>query len=115
MRIRERVVKNVTILELEGKMILGDGDVQLVRKVEELVEKGSKAILLSLPKMAYTDSGGLGALVASFTTLARAGGRLKLLDPTKKVKDLLTITKLITVYEVFDNEEEAIASFEVHR
>ncbi len=111
MNITERKSGNVTILDVEGKILLGEGDVQLKRKIDELIERKETKLLLNLANVPYMDSGGLGEIVRSYTTVKRAGGELKLLNATKRISDLLTITKLITVFEIFDNEADAVKSF----
>jgi anti-sigma B factor antagonist len=111
MTISERKSGDVTILDVEGKILLGEGDVQLKRKIDELIERNEKLLLLNLANVPYMDSGGLGEVVRSYTTVKRAGGDLKLVNATKRISDLLTITKLITVFEVFDDEASAVGSF----
>jgi anti-sigma B factor antagonist len=111
MTISERKSGDVTILDVEGKILLGEGDVQLKRKIDELIERNEKLLLLNLANVPYMDSGGLGEVVRSYTTVKRAGGDLKLVNATKRISDLLTITKLITVFEVFDDEANAVNSF----
>jgi anti-sigma B factor antagonist len=111
MTISERKSGDVTILDVEGKILLGEGDVQLKRKIDELIERNEKLLLLNLANVPYMDSGGLGEVVRSYTTVKRAGGDLKLVNATKRISDLLTITKLITVFEVFDDEGNAVKSF----
>jgi anti-sigma B factor antagonist len=111
MTISERKSGDVTILDVEGKILLGEGDVQLKRKIDELIERNEKLLLLNLANVPYMDSGGLGEVVRSYTTVKRAGGDLKLVNATKRISDLLTITKLITVFEVFDDEAHAVNSF----
>ena len=111
MEIEERVVNNVTILDLKGKLILGEGDEMLRDKVNSLVHQGRKNILLNLEGVPYIDSAGLGEVVRTYTTVSRQGGRLKLLHLTKRIQDLLSITKLLTVFETYDSEPEALKSF----
>lgn len=111
MKITERKSGDVTVLDIEGKILLGEGDVQLKRKIDELVERKEIKVVLNLEQVPYMDSGGLGEIVRSYTTATRAGGNLKLLHATKRISDLLTITKLITVFEIFDSEESAVSSF----
>lgn len=111
MTITERKSGDVTILDVEGKILLGEGDVQLKRKIDELVERKETKLLLNLANVPYMDSGGLGEIVRSYTTVKRAGGELKLLNATKRISDLLTITKLITVFEIFEEEAEAVKSY----
>jgi anti-sigma B factor antagonist len=111
MTINERKGGDVTILDVDGKILLGEGDVQLKRKIDELIERKETKLVINLANVPYMDSGGLGEIVRSYTTVKRAGGELKLLNATKRISDLLTITKLITVFEVFDNEADAVKSF----
>ena len=111
MTITERKSGDVTVLDVEGKILLGEGDVQLKRKIDELIERKDTTMVLNLENVPYMDSGGLGEIVRSYTTVKRAGGDLKLLHATKRISDLLTITKLITVFEIFEDEASAAGSF----
>ena len=111
MKISTRQVDGVTILDLSGRITLGEGSVQLRGAVRELLAKGQKHVLLNLADVNYIDSSGIGELVSAFTTMRNQGGELKLLKLTKKVHDLLQITKLYTVFDIKDDEAEAIASF----
>ncbi len=111
MQIDERVVGGVTILDLSGKMTLGEGDELLREKIASLVNAGQKQLLLNLDGVPYIDSAGLGEIVRTYTTVSRQGGKLKLLNLTKRIEDLLSITKLLTVFEVYESEAEAIQSF----
>ena len=111
MQIEERVIDGVTILDLKGKMTLGEGDELLKDKINSLIQQDKKQLLLNLEEVPYIDSAGLGEIVRTYTTVSRQGGKLKLLNLTKRIEDLLTITKLITVFEVHDSEEEANKSF----
>ena len=106
-----RHVEGVTVLDLGGKVTLGEASGKLRSAVHEALSAGSKKILVNLADVNYIDSAGLGELVSAFTTVKNAGGELKLLNLTKRVKDLLVITKLLTVFDVKDNEKDAIASF----
>ncbi len=106
-----RQVDGVTILDLSGRIVLGEGSVQLRDSIKELVTKGQKNILLNLGDVNYIDSSGLGELVSAYTTVKNAGGELKLLNLTKKVHDLLQITKLYTVFDIKDDEASAISAF----
>jgi anti-sigma B factor antagonist len=112
MQIEERVVDDVTILDLKGKMTLGEGDELLKDKIGSLVSQGRKKILLNLEAVPYIDSAGLGEIVRTYTTVSRQGGALKLVNLTKRITDLLSITKLLTVFETFDQEKDAVASFQ---
>ena len=109
--IKERQAGDVTILDLEGKITIGEGSVSLRTAIRRLIEEGKKKILLNLAGVSYVDSSGIGELVSSYTTINREGGQLKLLKLTQKIKDLLTITKLLTVFDVYDDESQALNSF----
>jgi anti-sigma B factor antagonist len=111
MRIDERTVDGVTILDLHGKMLIGEGDELLREKINQLVENGTEKILLNLAEVPYVDSAGLGEIVRCYTTVSRKNGKLKLLHLTKRIHDLLSITKLLTVFETFESEEEGVRSF----
>jgi anti-sigma B factor antagonist len=110
-KISSRQVDGVTILDLSGRITLGEGSVQLRDAVRDLLAKGQKKILLNLADVNYIDSSGIGELVSAFTTVKNQGGELKLLNLTKKVHDLLQITKLYTVFDVQDDETSAVGSF----
>jgi anti-sigma B factor antagonist len=112
MQISERSVGDVAILDVKGRITLGDGDELLKDKVNQLVNAGKKKIILNLAEVPYVDSAGLGEIVRTYTTVSRQGGSLKLLNLTKRISDLLAITKLLTVFETFDSEDEAIKSFQ---
>ncbi|HYP26830.1 MAG TPA: STAS domain-containing protein [Blastocatellia bacterium] len=111
LNIKERSAGDVTVLDLSGRITIGDGSVQLREAVRKLLEEGKKKILLNLGDVSYVDSSGIGELVSSYTTTNNNGGELKLLNLTKKIQDLLMITKLLTVFETHDNEADAIASY----
>ena len=111
MEISERNDGKVTILSLAGKVTLGEGDVLLKDKLHSLLNQGRKDVLLNLAQVSYVDSAGLGAIVSAYTTMTREGGSLKLANVTRKLQDLLTITKLLTVFETFDSEDEALRSY----
>ena len=102
---------NVCFLDVSGKITLGDGSVVIREAVKKLVADGTKNIVLNLGDVTYIDSSGIGELVSAFTTVSNNGGNLKLLNLTKRVQDLLQITKLYTVFEVFNDEASAVASF----
>jgi anti-sigma B factor antagonist len=112
MNITERQVGDVTVLDLEGKILLGEGDIQLKQYVSDLIARGVRRVLLNCREVPYMDSSGLGEVVRCYTTVKRAGGELKLVNLTKRLVDLLTITKLISVFETHDSEEKAINSFQ---
>jgi anti-sigma B factor antagonist len=109
--IASREVDGVTVLDLSGRITLGEGSVQLRNAVRDLISKGQKGILLNLEDVNYIDSSGLGELVSAYTTAKNQAASLKLLKLTKKVHDLLQLTKLYTVFDTFDDEAVAIASF----
>jgi len=111
MKIVERRVGEVTILDLHGKIIIGEGDDALRDAVTKLTEGGQTKILLNLGDVPYVDSAGLGEIVRCYTTVSKKGGRLKLINLTAKIQDLLSITKLLTVFETFDSEDRAVNSF----
>jgi len=111
MVIGQRVVGGVTILDLSGKLALGDGDGLLKDKVNSLIFEGSKSIALNLGELTYMDSAGLGELISAHSSTTRAGGRIKIFSLTKRVNDLLAITKVLTVFDVFDSEQAALESF----
>ena len=111
MRIEERTVGGVTILDLKGKLTLGEGDTLLKDKVHSLLHQGRKQFLLNLGDVPYIDSAGIGEVVRTFSTVSRQGGSLKLLNLTKRLHDLLAITKLLTLFETFSAEADAVRSF----
>ena len=111
MKVATRQVDGVTILDLSGRITLGEGSVTLRDAVHDLIAKGSKHILLNLENINYIDSSGIGELVSAFTSVRNAGGELKLLNLTKKVHDLLQITKLYTVFDNWDSEASAVSAF----
>ena len=111
MQIEERVVGEVTILDLKGKITLGEGDEALKDKINSLILQNRKRILLNLEDVPYIDSAGLGEIVRTYTTVSRQGGQLKLVNLTKRITDLLSITKLLTVFETFETEPEALKSY----
>ena len=109
--IASREVDGVTVVDLSGRITLGEGSVQLREAVRDLISKGSKTILLNMGDVNYIDSSGLGELVSAFTTAKNQGASLKLLKLTQKVHDLLQLTKLYTVFDVHDDEAKAVGSF----
>ena len=111
MKASTRQVGEVTIVDLSGRITLGEGSVVLRDTIKDLLGKGHKKILLNLADVSYIDSSGIGELVSAFTSVQRQGGELKLLNLTKKVHDLLQITKLYTVFDVKDDEPGAVAAF----
>ena len=111
MKASTRQVDGVTIIDLSGRITLGEGSVVLRDTIRDNVGQGNKKILLNLGDVTYIDSSGIGELVSAFTTVRNQGGELKLLNLTKKVHDLLQITKLYTVFDIKDDETAAIKSF----
>jgi anti-sigma B factor antagonist len=111
MQITERSIGDVMVLDLKGKITLGEGDELLKDKVNSLINQGQRKIVLNLADVPYLDSAGLGEVVRAYTTVSRQGGSLKLLNLTKRITDLLSITKLLTVFETFDSENDAVRSF----
>ena len=111
MKFKTRQVDGVTVLDLSGKITLGEGSVTLRDAIRDVLSKGQNKILLNMADISYIDSSGLGELVSAFTTVKNAGGELKLLQLAKKVKDVLQITKLYTVFDIKDDEAAAISSF----
>jgi len=112
MKIEERAVEGVTILDLHGKMLIGEGDELLREKINSLVESGTEKIVLNLAEVPYVDSAGLGEIVRCYTTVSRKNGELKLLNLTKRIHDLLAITKLLTVFDTYEEESEVVKSFD---
>ena len=113
MDIQERAVGSVVVLDLTGRLVAGDGDGRLKDKINSLTLQGRTQILLNLAAVSYIDSNGLGELVASHTTITRHGGQIKLVSLTKRVQDLLAICRLLTVFDAFDSEADALGSFAV--
>jgi anti-sigma B factor antagonist len=111
MKFTTRNAGDVVVIDAEGKIILGEGDVEIKQAVDELVKQGRKKILLNLAKVPYMDSAGLGEIIRCFTALRKSGGHFKLLSPNARVLDLLNITKLLTVFDSYDDEETALGSF----
>ena len=111
MKLATREVSGVTIVDLSGKITLGEGGMTLREEVRKLLAEGKKKIVLNLGEVNYIDSSGLGELVSAYTAVKNAGGELKLLNLTSKVRDLLVITKLVTVFDVKDDEASAVSSF----
>ncbi len=112
LNISERQAGDVTILDLSGKVTIGEGSVALRNTIRKILGEGKKNILMNLGQVKYVDSSGIGELVSSFTAVNKEGGSLKLLNLTQKIQDLLAITKLLTVFDTFDDEGEALASYE---
>ncbi|MEP6569764.1 MAG: STAS domain-containing protein [Acidobacteriota bacterium] len=109
--IKKRQAGDVTILDFSGAVRMGDGAVVLRNAIRGLIDQGNKKILLNLASVKNLDSSGIGELIANYTTMSRDGGQLKLLNLTEKIRDLLVITKLLTVFDAYDDEAEALNSF----
>jgi anti-sigma B factor antagonist len=109
---KERQAGDVTVLDMDGKITIGEGSVALRSAIRRLLEEGKKKVLLNLAGVGYIDSSGIGELVSSYTAIeVKGGGQLKLLNLTQKLQDLLTITKLLTVFDVYDSEADALNGF----
>ncbi|MEQ1898237.1 MAG: STAS domain-containing protein [Vicinamibacterales bacterium] len=111
MQIDERSAGDVTVLDLKGRMTMGEGDELLKDKVNSLILQGRKKLVLNLADVPYVDSAGLGEIVRTYTTVTKQGGSLKLVNLTKRITDLLSITKLLTVFDTYDSEADAVRSF----
>ncbi len=111
MKANSRQVNGVTVVDMSGRITLGEGSVVLRDTIRDLLSKGQKKILLNLGNVTYIDSSGIGELVSAFTSVRNQGGELKLLNLTKKVHDLLQITKLYTVFDIKDDETAAVGAF----
>lgn len=112
MKIRERTVGDVRILDCSGKITLGEGTMSIRNAIRDILQSGAKNIVLNLADISYVDSTGVGELMSSYTTVVNAGGRLVLLNLTKRLQELLAITKLLTVFEVLDNENSIRLRFD---
>lgn len=110
-KLTTRQVGDVSVMDAEGRITLGEGSSVFRETLRDLVAKGQKKVLLNLADVSYIDSSGIGELVSGFTSVTNQGGQLKLLNLNKRVKDLLQITKLYTVFEVFEDEAAAVRSF----
>ncbi|MGA3159792.1 MAG: STAS domain-containing protein [Terracidiphilus sp.] len=111
LKIASKEVKGVTVLDLSGQIVLGEGSVQLRDAIRGLIGKGTKHILLNMGNVDYIDSSGLGELVSAFTTAKNQHAEVKLLKLTRKVQGLLQLTKLYTVFDIYDDDASALASF----
>jgi len=111
LNINERQAGDVTVLDMSGKITIGEGSVALRTAIRRLLEEGKTRILLNLAQVSYIDSSGIGELVSSYTAINKEGGQLKLLNLTQKLQDLLTITKLLTVFDVYESEADALNSY----
>jgi anti-sigma B factor antagonist len=111
MNVNVRQRDDVTILDLKGKITIGTGDVALRNSVQEVMAGGAKRVLINMSEVSTIDSSGIGELVSAYTTATNRGAKLKLYNLPAKVSDILTITQLITVFDVYDNEDQAVGSF----
>jgi anti-sigma B factor antagonist len=111
MKIEMRTSGDVRILDCSGKITLGEGTMIIRNAVRDILQSGVKKIVLNLADVSYIDSSGIGELVSTYTTVVNSGGQLKLLNLTKKLRELLAITKLLTVFDTYDNEKTILASF----
>ena len=111
MKLSVRKAKDIVVIDVEGKIVLGDGDVEITQAVNGLLQKGNNNVILNLAKVPYLDSAGLGEIMRCFTALRKDGGDFKLLSPNQRIIDLLSITKLLNVFDIYDNEPSAIKSF----
>lgn len=111
MELSQRDVGDVTVIDISGRLTLSDGSGELKERVTSLVAEGRKNIVLNLSNLHYMDSAGLGEMVACYTTATKSGGAVKIANSTGKMKDLLTITKLVTVFDAHDTEAQAVSSF----
>ena len=111
MKFSTRKNGDIVIIDIEGKILLGEGDVEIKKAVDDLLKKGASNVLLNLAKVPYIDSAGLGEIIRCFTALRRRGGSLKLLSPNSRIIDLLNITNLLNVFDSYDDETVALKSF----
>lgn len=111
MQIEERVVGDVMVLNVKGRMVITEGDVMLRDKINSVVHQGHTKVLLNLGEVTFLDSASLGTIIGAYTTLTNRGGVLKLANLTERIQDLLTITKLTTVFETYDSVDEGVKSF----
>jgi len=111
MKFSSRKVDNVSIIDIEGKILLGDGDVEIKQAVDDMLSRGDKYILLNLARVPYIDSAGLGEIIRCFTAIRKNGGSFKLLSPNQRLIDLLAITKLVNVFDWYNDEPSAVKSF----
>jgi len=107
----ERQIGSVTVVDISGRIVLGEETALLRSTIRDLITRGKKSILLNLAQVPYIDSSGIGELVSAFVAVRREGGEVKLLNLTKKVRDVLQIVKVITIFDVFDNEAAALSAF----
>ena len=106
-----KTIENVVIIDVDGKILLGEGDIEIKEIVDNLLAQGERKILLNMTKVPHIDSAGLGEMIRCFTTIRKNDGHFKLLSPNQRIKDLLHITKLLNVFDCYDSESAAIESF----
>ncbi len=111
MKFSIRKAADVIVLDIEGKIVLGEGDTEIKKAVDDQLKRGSNKILLNLARVPYLDSAGLGEIIRCFTAVRKSGGNVKLLSPNQRIIELLTITQLINVFDWYDDEAAALASF----
>ncbi len=111
MKFSSRQVANIVVIDIEGKILLGDGDVEIKQAVDEHLAQGRKKIILNLAKVPYIDSAGLGEIIRCYTAIRKSGGDLKLLAPNQRLIDLLGVTKLVNVFDWYGDESSALESF----
>lgn len=111
MKFSSRQVANVVVIDIEGKILLGDGDVEIKQAVDEHLAQGRKKIILNLARVPYIDSAGLGEIIRCYTAIRKSGGDLKLLAPNQRLIDLLGVTKLVNVFDWYSDENSALESF----
>jgi len=112
LEVNQRQAGDVTILDMKGAVRIGEGSITLRDAIRGLADEGKKKIILNLAGVNYVDSSGIGELIANYTTVSRQGGQLKLLNLTDRIQNLLVITKLLTVFDAYEDESEALKSFE---
>ncbi len=111
LEVSEKRISEVTVLNLKGKITIGAGDVALRNHIEDLVENGRNKIVLNMARVSYIDSSGTGELVSCYTKVAKAGGKLKLLNISQKIQDILQIAQLFSIFDIFTDEAEAVGSY----
>jgi anti-sigma B factor antagonist len=114
LNIKERQIGDVTVLDMDGNIRIGGSNVALQKAIRGLVDQGRNQIVLNLARVAYIDSSGLGELISGHITLTNNGGQIKLLNLTERLRELMTITKLLTIFDVYEDESAAVDSFKVH-
>jgi anti-sigma B factor antagonist len=114
LNIQERRIGDVTVLDMDGNIRIGESNVALKKAIGRLVDEGRNQIVLNLARVPYIDSSGLGELISGHITLNNKGGQIKLLNPTKRLQELMTITNLLTMFDVYEDESKAVDSFKIH-